>query len=287
MFTQRHISCEFSLLVVGFLLLCGWIVSCAPAMLPKFVGSLGPGQEIVTLNTRPRITVRVLLATPNTTPKGIFVLFPGGQGRLISQRGQLTTGFGQSFQLFVDQGFIAAVVDTPSDQAGELSSHFRTSNEHLEDARKIIDFLGQKWSKPIFLMGHSRGTLSVAHLPRSLKDSRIQGIILTASLAIRSKDGYLSLSELRMDQITLPALFVHHRDDGCPTTPFNVAVQIQNRLTNSPKVNFIEVFGGKPEEDDPCRGWKDHHGFYGLEHEVVKAITDWALGSSVPERIGP
>lgn len=288
MFHRCKLTCRLEHLLATFLLY-GLFAGWAPTTLGEIVVPLEPGQEIVTLDTRPGVTMRVLLVKPDAAPNGIFILFPGGNGQLMGRSGRIGREFGRlgAAHLFAEQGFIAAVVDAPSDQAGELSSRFRTSNEHVEDARKIIDFLGQKWSKPSFLMGHSRGTLSVAHLAGSLKDSRIEGIVLTGSLAIKSKAGYFSLSELRMDQITIPVLFVHHREDGCPTTPFDVAVQLQNRLANSRRIGFIEVLGGEGGSPDPCSGRSYGHGFSGKEREVVKAITDWAMGKPIPDRIGP
>ena len=138
MLSRRQITCD----VMVVLLLFGLIASCTPTQLREFKGSLGPGEEMVTLDTRPGVTLRIFLVTPKTVPKGIFVLFPGGSGRLVSRRGQIGQGFGRSSsRLFADHGFIAAGVDVPSDQAGGLSIDFRYSKGHTEDAKKVIGFL--------------------------------------------------------------------------------------------------------------------------------------------------
>lgn len=151
----------------------------------KAMGAPAPvdaAQEIVTLDTRPVVTMKVLLMTPEAPPKAVLVMFPGGDGK-----GHFTERAGgvrlsgnflvRSSSLFVDQRFMVAIVDVPSDQAQGMTDHFRTSNEHTEDIRRIIDVLAQKWDKPIFLVGTSRGTLSVAHLGVSLQDHRIGGIV--------------------------------------------------------------------------------------------------------------
>jgi predicted alpha/beta hydrolase family esterase len=57
-----------------------------------------------------------------------------------------------------------------SEHSRSLGAYFRTSREHLEDVRRTIEFVNQKWHKPIFLIGHSAGTISVAHVAASLKD---------------------------------------------------------------------------------------------------------------------
>ena len=91
---------------------------------------------------------------------------------------------------------------------------FRTSKEHLEDVKKIIDFVSQKWGMPIFLMGHSAGTPSVGYLATVLKDQRIGGIVLTGALGDLGSKA-VSLANLPLAEITYPALFVHHKEDNC------------------------------------------------------------------------
>ena len=85
---------------------------------PKVVGPLEPGHEIVTLDTRPGITMRVLLAVPSVAPKGSFIFFPGGSGQLVGEDGQVRQGFSgqEGTRLIAEQGFVAVLVDWPSDQ---------------------------------------------------------------------------------------------------------------------------------------------------------------------------
>ena len=134
---------------------------------------LGPGEELVTLATRPGVTVRVLLISPNIPPKGLFLFFHGGEGSLVSIEGRSKSFFAR---LFREQGFITALVDVPSDRPYGVTGTdpFRVSKEHLEDVKTVIDFLSQKWSEPIYLIGHSAGTTSVAYLATVLKDHRIE-----------------------------------------------------------------------------------------------------------------
>lgn len=51
------------------LLLCLMIAACA-ATLPELKGPVAPREKLVTLATRPGVTVRVLLITPDTIAKG-------------------------------------------------------------------------------------------------------------------------------------------------------------------------------------------------------------------------
>ena len=252
-------------------------------------------QEIVTLETRPGVTLKVLLRFPNNSPKAALVLFPGGQGagHFSERGGQIRVGnnfLTRSSPLFVERRFAVAVVDVPSDQAAGMSDQFRTGKEHIQDITKIIDLLDQKCPGPLYLVGTSRGTLSVAHLGASLQDRRISGIVLTSSIGAsrpsRSDRLPLSLFEVPMENIMVPVLFVHHRNDGCWAANFADAVRLQKRVTKSAKVEFIEVQGGDPPRSEACEPLTPH-GYLGKEREVVTAITDWVEGKPVPKQIGP
>ncbi len=86
--------------------------------------------------------------------------------------------------MFVDQGFVVTIIDTPSDQPNGMSDQWRTGKENVEDTRKILDFLASKAAGPIVLVGTSRGTLSAAHLAASLSDQRLTGLALTSSMSL-------------------------------------------------------------------------------------------------------
>ena len=151
------------------------------ATLPELKTPLLRGEELVILGTRPGVTVRVLMITPNAVPKGTFLYFPGGDGSLVNTEGR---GKWLYTRVFPERGFITAMVDVPSDRPfGMLGGNrFRSSNEHLEDLKTIIDFVYQKWPKPIFLIGHSAGATSAAYLAAILRDDRIGGVVLTSAV---------------------------------------------------------------------------------------------------------
>ncbi|HEV8342650.1 MAG TPA: hypothetical protein VGR30_09795 [Candidatus Binatia bacterium] len=264
------------------------MVGCAPT-LPELKALLGPGQELLTLPIRSAVTVRVLLITPNAVPKGLFLFFPGGEGYLVTTEGQPKALY---TRVFPEQGFVTALVDVPSDQPYGVTGTdpFRVSKEHLEDVKKIIDFVSQKWPKPIYLIGHSAGTTSVAYLATALKDHRIGSIVLTGALGDLGPRR-VSLATLPLQNITYPVLFVHHKEDPC--TSLEAALQQRQRLVSSPRVGFIEVLGGDQSRAIPCsprdpsRGMSYAHGFSGKERQVATAIIDWVMGKWVPDRIGP
>lgn len=242
------------------------------------------------LTTRPGVTVKILIMTPDSPSKGTLLLFPGGSGaNHFSERGGKVR-LGNNFlvrasDLFVERGFGVAIVDVPSDQAYGMSDQFRTSKEHAEDIQKLLGQLEPKLPKPIYLVGTSRGTLSAAHLAISFKEQRLGGVVLTSSIGA-SKGGGMSLFNLPLEEITLPVLFVHHREDGCWAARFNDALLARERMKGSPRTQFIEVSGGDAPRSQPCEALS-YHGYLGKEREVVTAITDWIQGKPVVEKIGP
>jgi pimeloyl-ACP methyl ester carboxylesterase len=241
------------------------------------------------IDTRPGVTVYLLIAVPKGEPKGVFVIFPGGPGLVWDRQNRLRQDFPVVPELFAERGFVAAVVHAPSDQPkgfGEGRT-FRGQKEHVEDARKIVDYLTQKWNKPVFLLGHSSGDASVTNMAISLKDERIKGIVIAAPGV-----GAIPRFNIPIEEITLPVLGIKHREDNCSS--FELAFEQHARFVKSSRANFVEVLGGDRSTESGCGGGQLNpggrsytHGFSGKEREVVNIITEWALGNPVPERIGP
>lgn len=270
--------------------------SSVTGLLATAVLALGPalpvqaGETIVRVDTRPAVTVRVLLLTPPGASAGMLLMFPGGDGKnhFGQREGQIRLGGNflvRTAPLFVEQGLAVAVVDTPSDQAGGMSDQFRTGAEHAADVGKIIEYLAAKHPGPIFLVGTSRGTLSAAHIAAAVQNPRLAGLALTSSLG-EPHPRVMAVSQLPIEKIRLPVLLVHHGDDRCWATPFGRAQQLRGYFKGSPKVDFVEVRGGDPPRSDPCEPLSAH-GFLGKEGEVVGAIAAWAQGRPVPPIIGP
>jgi predicted dienelactone hydrolase len=260
-----------------------FLVGIAVLMLTATAGLAG--QEIKAISTRPGVTVQVLLNTPATPPKGIVVMFPGGGGAAMFKGKGGQIHLGRNFLVrtspkFVQQGWAVAIVDAPSDQANGMSDWFRNSPEHVQDIRKVIDYLDSRGLKPLYLVGTSRGTLSVAYLGIELQDPRVKGLVLTSTLG-----GSQFVGGLPLDRIRLRVLLVHHRDDGCKVCPFQEAVALKGKLSGSPKVDFVEVQGGSPPQSGPCRTLS-YHGFLGREDQVVQVMADWLAGKQVPAQIG-
>src|SRR5271157_3085966 len=151
-------------------------------------------QSIQKIETRPGVTIKFLLHTPETASKGTLLLFPGshGEGHFSVHNGQITLSSNflvRTSPLFVQKGFAVAIIDVPSDQENGMSDSFRRSPEHAQDIKKIIEFLKEKKLDPFYLVGTSRGTISAAYLAGVLKDEALKGVVLTSTMGTQFVGG--------------------------------------------------------------------------------------------------
>ncbi len=232
------------------------------------------GQEIKTVDTRPGVTVKVLLATPAKESRKVLVMFPGGRGN--NQFGEKSgrIRLGRNFLVrttpsFVEKGLAVAVVDVPSDHRQGMDDDFRASSRHQEDIDKVLLFLAAQGYESMYLVGTSKGTISVAYLAGTLQNDRIKGVVLTSSMSYNR-----FLRWLPLDQVRYPVLIVHHKNDGCPHCPYSEALGLKEKLPGSPRVDFIPVEGGEPPRSGPCNALSAH-GYLGVEDHAVQAICDW------------
>jgi hypothetical protein len=257
-----------------------WLISLTLA----FSAVAGSYEAIEIVPTRPDVTVRLLVIKANSKPSTALLLFPGADG--AKHFGEKDGRFWVSKNFLMRSagdlaaaGYIVVAVDAPSDQSRGMSDQFRTSPQHAKDIRKIIAYLKEKHRvTSLYLVGTSRGSISVAYLASVIDDPAIVGEILTAVYPPED------LSGIDFTEIDDPILIIHHVCDQCRATPYQGAMDLKNWLTESPKVDLIGVTGGIPPASGPCEALSNH-GFYGVEQSVVRAMTDWLAGKPVPERI--
>lgn len=233
--------------------------------------------NIVTLDTRTDVTQQILIEQ-SANPKANLILFAGGKGKIKLDNGGYESNDNflvRSRQLFLDKGFATILIDAPSDRQDKIGmlKGFRNSQEHVKDIEVVIDYIRTINSKPIWLIGTSRGTESAAYAAVHL-NNKINGVVLTSSISKTNKKG-TSVTDLALDRITVPILAVHHKDDKCKTTKPKVVKAIKNKSYNSSSVRIKMFSGGdEPINKNPCKA-KTYHGFLGIESEVVKSITEF------------
>jgi predicted alpha/beta-hydrolase family hydrolase len=242
-------------------------------------------EELKVIPTRPGVTQSFLLIRPHDKPVAGVILFAGAHGRLALSPQGIGWGKGnflvRNRERFASEGFLVAVVDTPSDRPRGLWD-FRTSAAHAEDIQGVIAELKKIVDVPVWLVGTSMGTVSAANAAARLKEGGPDGLVLTSSVTKESRQVSETVSSVRLKDIRIPTLLVHHKRDDCIVTPYESAVALIRSLTQSPKKDLLTFDGGDPPRSEPCEAMS-YHGFLGLDAEVVAAIASWIKGASGPK----
>jgi hypothetical protein len=76
-----------------------------------------------------------------------------------------------------------------------------------------------------------------------------------------------------LHRLRIPVLVVHHEHDGCRYCAFGEIGRLMDKLDRTPRKELMTFKGGRAE-GDPCEAM-GHHGFNGLEDQVVAAIAGW------------
>ena len=242
-------------------------------------------EDIKTIPTRPGVTQSFLLLRRSETPVATVILFAGGNGALQLSTGRLA-GLGGNFLVrnrgrFAEQGFMVAVPDAASDHASGLT-RFRSSAEHAEDVRRLIAALRELApAAPVWLVGTSMGTVSAANAAARLREGGADGLVLTSTITRWNRGEGESVSDVRLKDIRVPSLLVHHREDACPFTPYSDIPALLRDLSKAPRRELVTFEGGDPPESKPCEA-RAAHGYLGLDAQVVKAIADWITATTRP-----
>lgn len=228
--------------------------------------------KMVKIDTRPGVTVSYWYM-PQPGAVATVVLLPGGAGGMGLKNGVPTsTNFlVRSRDSFAAHNFNIAILGRPSDKE-DLDVAFRQSPPHMEDLRKVVAHLKKETALPIWLVGTSRGTISAAAAAIDFGNDQLAGIVLTASITRRTRAP--GVPDLKLDQIRIPTLVVHHQSDACSFCRPRDVHFILSGLTNAPVKKQIMINAGEGAAGDPCEAlhW---HGFIGAEKQTVDLIATW------------
>lgn len=244
-----------------------------------FSSQLWAGSErVVDIPTRPGVTQRMVVLAPDK-PKAAVVLFAGGHGGLqITPTGSFKWGarnfLVRTEELFASNGLMVAVIDAPSDrQDPPYLGGFRQKPEHVADIRAVIAWLKKQADIPVWLVGTSRGTQSVAFIATQLSptDGGPDGVVLSST--ILTDTGSRPVPEMPLERIQVPTLVVHHKWDGCEHCKYGDLPKLMDKLTAVPRKELLTFEGGN-SRGDSC-GAMAYHGFNGIERKVVEKIAEW------------
>jgi len=250
----------------------GRVILCALMML----WAMGArAEDLVTLQTRPGVTQPFYVTRPNGPAKASLLLFMGGEGVLNPYRQPADLQHGnflvRTRDLFVQHGFLVAVIDVPSDQAGGYGA-FRLSPEHATDIAAVVGWLHAADPAPIWLVGTSRGTISAAL--GAATAAGLHGLVLTSSVTRPAPGNPTDIFNVDLSRITIPTLVVNHRDDSCFVAVPADAPRLLEALSHVSVKQALLYDGGAPARSKACEAFSPH-GYFGIEPQVVDGIADW------------
>lgn len=223
--------------------------------------------------TRPSMSVKALVTTPEK-PIGQVILLPGGGGDLgLTASGQITAAkMADNFTvrtrgMYADAGYTTIVLDTASDVVNLISSRDAVARNR-EDVLAVAAALKKESDLPLWLVGTSASSWRLAVMtPRLQSEVGIAGVALTSTVVAVPEVLFKTV-----EKITVPVLVVHHREDACfYCKPEALQPLIDALRTPTKKVVWIE---GGNSQGDPCHEWA-YHGFNGKEPEAVGSILSW------------
>jgi predicted peptidase len=139
----------------------------------------------------------------------------------------------------------------------------------------VIQFYKERTKKPIYLIGHSNGTISEAEFLNKSPDNQklLAGVIFSASRNETSIDGPLNL----------PILFLHHEDDanGRWTSYSNAqGLYKKVKVLNMGSTEFSTVHGGEAGSNPSTSG---HHMYEGSFDEAANYIWNFIFKRNLPK----
>ena len=123
---------------------------------------------LVKVDSRPGVSQGFIHIMPKDPPVASVILYAGGDGNL-KLTGPSAMNWGEGNFLvrtryqFAAHGFQVAVIDTPEDKWGHMYLS-RSSNKHVIDSKAVATFLRSLANVPVWIVGTSRGTDSIANL---------------------------------------------------------------------------------------------------------------------------
>jgi hypothetical protein len=261
-------------LLILFVLLYATVLQAAEAAELAELADIGVG-EVLKVDTREGVSVP-LYAYWRPDAVATVLLYSGGGGGY----GQIgSDGWPSSGNFLIRSGrhwathpFNLVMVGRPSDGIDLALGGIRTGEKHAADNLAIFKAIKGRSPLPLWLVGTSMGTISVAAAAIRDNERLLAGIVLTSSITGYRIDGAVPKQDL--EKIRVPTLIFHHEQDACRFCQAYEAKNIADQLTHAPRRKTLLVRGGGEPSGDPCQAFH-HHGYIGMENEAVDLIAAW------------
>jgi pimeloyl-ACP methyl ester carboxylesterase len=216
---------------------------------------------------------RVLYTAPNA-PRATIVMLPGGAGDVgLTRDGDVRHDNNfvvRTRDMWTAKGYAVVIPDT-IDRANLRGA--RSSPEYAAVIAELVQFAHAQAAAPVFLLGTSQGSIAAANGAAHAGAGTLAGVVLTESVS-RLGGSHETVFDAGLADIRIPALVVANRDDRCDVASPQDAQKIASAMTHAASARVLEVSGGTDRSDRAC-GSLTPHGYYGIEAQVVDAISAW------------
>ena len=197
----------------------------------------------------------VFVSSTTLPPKYVVIVMPGGHGTIGLKKNSDGTPFFsgkgnflvRTRGMFADNDVAVAVIDR---------------GRSLDRMRGVVADLRAKFpAAKIYIAGTSMSTTETIYMSENM-DGEVAGFIHTSSVA--------AIGGLDTRNRKSRNLIVTHKNDGCTRiTPTSSSIESSQRYGTT-----LFVMEGGIDEGDPCQA-AGHHGYRGIEQEVVDKIKAW------------
>ena len=156
----------------------------------------------------------------------------------------------------------------------KMSYDDRLNGSHRDKIHKLVNEIRSRNDLPIFLVGISRGAVSVGSYIAEYGKG-VDGAILISAIYFNdriSKRNAYSMQEVIGRKPKTTILIIHHESDGCKICQPSSAQDFFNTIEGVEKSLFW-VSGGQSSGDP--HGPFHHHGYEGVENIAVDYLINW------------
>ena len=217
--------------------------------------------------------------------KATMVFIPGGEGRRgVKPEWTANHGYFSSYHFNVmlrslsdptvtSGQFNIVIFDSPADlPTANHWSAARASTDHLSRVEDVVRHYKERFGKPVWVMGHSMGSISITELYKRLQDSKSEDLV--AGLIF---SGGVNGTSFNFDTTKLPVLVLHHENDECVGTTPGSAKRIHTRLreagNTAAELVLIKSGTRSPDSNNPCRS--GYHMYFGAGPDVAKVLDQF------------
>ena len=216
----------------------------------------------------PEVSDNDIFVYYNKSAKVNFIGFVGGGG-LKGSASKSQNPLSRSAKDFRDSGSNYYVFPNPKKKKNIGD---RKNKDHMSRISILIDHIKKENNLPIILLGHSRGSISVAAAANNLEKGKINGIVILGSIttSVGKYTPYTLTMKHMLKETSIPVMVIHHEKDGCSVSSYLGA----KNLAKKKNYKLISITGGGKSGSE-C-GPLHYHGFEGKMTEVIQSIKEWS-----------